>query len=75
MKKNIILSVLTLSSMMLAAQISPSADNKPWERIEENNLIINDINPEAKPAARWWWLGSAVDEKNITANQIGRAHV
>ena len=53
---------------MLAAQISPSADNKPWERIEENNLIINDINPEAKPAARWWWLGSAVDEKNITAN-------
>lgn len=23
---------------------------------------------EAKPGARWWWLGSAV-------NEIGRAHV
>jgi hypothetical protein len=22
----------------------------------------------AKPWAYWWWMGSAVDEKNITAN-------
>ncbi len=23
-------------------------------------------NPEAKPWTRWWWLGSGVDEKNLT---------
>lgn len=23
---------------------------------------------EAKPAARWWWMGSAVDKQNLTAN-------
>ncbi len=26
------------------------------------------VNQEAKPAARWWWLGSAVDKANITYN-------
>jgi len=26
------------------------------------------ISIEAKPAARWWWLGSAVDDKNLTYN-------
>ncbi|MBQ5477309.1 MAG: glycosyl hydrolase family 2, partial [Bacteroidaceae bacterium] len=24
--------------------------------------------PEAKPAARWWWLGSAVDKENLRYN-------
>ena len=23
------------------------------------------VRPEARPATRWWWLGSAVDEKNM----------
>jgi len=27
-----------------------------------------NITTEAKPAARWWWLGSAVDEQNLTYN-------
>lgn len=27
-----------------------------------------DIPAEARPGARWWWLGSAVDEKNLTYN-------
>ncbi|MBQ2393077.1 MAG: hypothetical protein II303_02745, partial [Alistipes sp.] len=26
------------------------------------------IQPEARPGARWWWLGSAVDEANLTYN-------
>ena len=26
------------------------------------------IQPEARPGARWWWMGSAVDAKNITYN-------
>ncbi|MBR1557324.1 MAG: glycosyl hydrolase family 2 [Prevotella sp.] len=35
-------------------------------------LIVNvhaqqwpEVNPEAKPGARWWWLGSAVDKDNL----------
>ena len=27
-----------------------------------------DITPTAKPAARWWWLGSAVDKENLEWN-------
>ena len=26
------------------------------------------VNPEAKPGARWWWLGSAVDKENLQWN-------
>lgn len=26
------------------------------------------INPEASPYTRWWWLGSAVDKKNLLYN-------
>ena len=26
------------------------------------------IQPEARPSARWWWLGSAVDKENLTYN-------
>lgn len=43
----------------LALSVSAGAQTMPqWP----------DVNPEAKPAARWWWLGSAVDEKNLTGN-------
>lgn len=27
-----------------------------------------EIGPDAKPAARWWWMGSAVDKENLTRN-------
>ena len=27
-----------------------------------------NINVEAKPATRWWWMGSAVDKENLTRN-------
>lgn len=27
-----------------------------------------DVPAEARPGTRWWWLGSAVDEKNLTYN-------
>ena len=27
-----------------------------------------EIQTEAKPAARWWWMGSAVDKENLTRN-------
>lgn len=26
------------------------------------------VTPEARPATRWWWLGSAVDKQNLTYN-------
>ena len=26
------------------------------------------VQPEARPATRWWWLGSAVDNANLTYN-------
>lgn len=26
------------------------------------------ITPESKPGTRWWWMGSAVNEKNLTWN-------
>lgn len=27
-----------------------------------------EVKTEAKPAARWWWMGSAVDKENLTRN-------
>ena len=27
-----------------------------------------EVKTEAKPGARWWWMGSAVDEENLTRN-------
>lgn len=27
-----------------------------------------EVKTEAKPAARWWWMGSAVDRTNLTRN-------
>ena len=27
-----------------------------------------EISLDAKPAARWWWMGSAVDKENLTRN-------
>ena len=27
-----------------------------------------EISLDARPAARWWWMGSAVDKENLTRN-------
>lgn len=27
-----------------------------------------EVKTEARPAARWWWMGSAVDKENLTSN-------
>lgn len=37
---------------------SASAQNIEWP----------EVKTEAKPAARWWWMGSAVDKENLTRN-------
>ena len=90
-----LISLQMLSLNVFANNSDNSSFNESEEKITDKNIrredripektISSDIdifsNPEAKPAARWWWLGSAVDEKNITANmeeyaakEIGRAH-
>jgi len=50
--------VLCLIALMLFVSASPVADCQiydPWP----------DIRVEMKPWTRWWWMGSAVDEKNL----------
>lgn len=32
------------------------------------NLAWPEVTTEARPAARWWWMGSAVDKDNLTRN-------
>lgn len=36
--------------------------------LSAQNLAWPEISLEAKPAARWWWMGSAVDRDNLTHN-------
>lgn len=51
--KRQILSILALS----VAGLLPAQD-----------IAWPEIKTEAKPAARWWWMGSAVDKENLTRN-------
>ena len=44
--------------LMCAVCGTLSAQNTEWP----------EIKTEAKPAARWWWMGSAVDKANLTRN-------
>lgn len=32
------------------------------------NISWPEVSTESKPAARWWWMGSAVDAANLTRN-------
>lgn len=36
--------------------------------MEAQKVDWPEIRTEAKPAARWWWMGSAVDKENLTRN-------
>ena len=36
--------------------------------IQAQNTAWPEVKTEMKPAARWWWLGSAVDQKNLDYN-------
>ena len=31
-------------------------------------VVWPEVTVESKPAARWWWMGSAVDKANLTSN-------
>ena len=57
---------LFLLSALTAAQATVSAQSNPWPEVKK----------EMRPWTRWWWMGNAVDEKNIsslleTYNQAG----
>jgi hypothetical protein len=49
---------LLLSAWLLWIPITMFGQSSPW----------NNIPQEAKPYTRWWWLGSAVDEKGLDYN-------
>lgn len=45
-------------SLLALSALSLSAVAQQWP----------EVKPEARPGTRWWWLGSAVDQKNLTYN-------
>lgn len=47
-----------LMAFFISASFSVVAQQAEWP----------EVKTEAKPAARWWWLGSAVDKENLTYN-------
>lgn len=53
MKKKIALCLCAFCSFALAG-----AQSAGWP----------EVKTEARPAARWWWMGSAVDKDNLTRN-------
>jgi hypothetical protein len=55
MKRNALFVALTLLFLLAG---SPACMPVSWP----------EITPEAKPATRWWWLGSDVDSVNLTYN-------
>ena len=36
--------------------------------VSAQSLAWPEVSLEARPAARWWWMGSAVDKGNLTRN-------
>ena len=36
--------------------------------LSAQDIAWPEVTTEAKPAARWWWMGSAVDAANLTRN-------
>ena len=50
--------VFACSLILLSGSCSSKTDvSDPWP----------EITKETKPWTRWWWMGSAVDQENITS--------
>lgn len=58
MRNNPLRVILAGVVLILSVGLSVSAANTKWPNIRTEN----------KPGVRWWWMGSAVDEKNLTWN-------
>ncbi len=70
------LSKIIIYSLFLVSltQCQPKKDN--------NDLSWPKVQPENKPGTYWWWMGSAVDKKNLSWNLeslneagIGNVHI
>lgn len=55
MKRFLLLCLLLLTVLLSPAQVQKSASS-PWPKIQ----------PQMRPWTRWWWMGNAVDEKNLS---------
>lgn len=43
-----------------------SCEEKPASTVESGEVAWPEVTKEAKPWTRWWWHGSAVDEKGLS---------
>ncbi|HWS01233.1 MAG TPA: glycosyl hydrolase [Prolixibacteraceae bacterium] len=57
--RNLLLSGIVLAALMLP--VSPCQSQQ-----KESKSEWPEITKESKPWSRWWWMGSAVDEVNLT---------
>jgi len=55
MKKSPLVLALLVSAFFAEAQVVPQAKT-PWPEIQK----------QMRPWTRWWWMGNAVDEKNLS---------
>ena len=72
MKYKNIVGYFLLGVLLLQCKPHGSIDDLSWP----------NVKPENKPGIYWWWMGSAVDEKNLTYNLeslagvgIGNVHI
>jgi hypothetical protein len=56
MKKTLLILSLVAAALGTEAQVTKQAKS-PWPKIEQ----------QMRPWTRWWWMGNAVDEKNLSA--------
>src|SRR3569833_2152792 len=56
------------TAILIAASLSAVAAAPAPEASMSDPLAWPPITRECKPWTRWWWMGSAVDEKEITRN-------
>ena len=55
-----------VAALLIAATLPAVARAQSVSRITRSILDWPAVTREAKPWTRWWWLGSAVDEANLT---------
>ncbi|HEU4723497.1 MAG TPA: glycosyl hydrolase, partial [Gemmatimonadaceae bacterium] len=56
-----------LTGLLLVPALAASAEGQAGRRAAARSILDwPAVTREAKPWTRWWWLGSAVDEANLT---------
>ena len=66
-RPNLLLPAWCLTGVLLALAALPAASTAAQKPAAgEDPLSWPSVRPESRPWTRWWWLGSAVDEREIT---------